>query len=82
MDGTAEMGDELSCKGGVTFQIRLPRRTECVLLKDGKPVRTWRQHELCTYNTTQAGVYRVEVYIDYLGRKRGWIYSNPVYVST
>jgi len=77
---TALMGDKLDCKGGVTFTIRLPRRTECILLKDGKPVRTWRNHDLCTFITTDPGVYRVEVYINYLGRRRGWIYSNPVYV--
>lgn len=80
MEGAAGMGDELSSKGGITFQIKLPRRTECVLLKDGKPLRTWRQHDLCTYNTTQPGVYRVEVYINYLGLKRAWIFSNPIYV--
>ena len=77
---TAQMGDELDSNGGVTIQIRLPRRTECVLLKDGKPVRTWRNHDMCTYITTEPGVYRVEVYVNYLGRRRGWIYSNPVYV--
>jgi hypothetical protein len=74
------MGDEISSKNGVTFQIRLPMRTECVLLKDGKPVRTWKRHDLCTYITTEPGVYRVEVYIQYLGRRRYWILSNPVYV--
>jgi hypothetical protein len=80
MQGTAEMGDELSAKEGVTFQIRLPRRTECVLLKDGVPVRTWGQKELCTFNSSLPGVYRVEVYIHYLGMKRGWIFSNPIYI--
>ncbi len=80
LEGIAQMGDDLSSKGGVTFQIRLPRRTECVLLKDGKPVRTWHTRDLGTYITTEPGVYRVEVYIHYLGRRRGWIYSNPVYV--
>ena len=74
------MGDELPSKGGVTFQIRLPIRTECVLLKDGKPLRTWHNRDLCTYNATEPGVYRVEAYIDYLGRRRGWIFTNPVYV--
>ena len=81
MQQTAQMGDNLDCKGGVTFKIRLPRRTECVLLKDGKPVRTWRNRDLCTYITTEPGVYRMEAYIHYLGRRRGWIYSNPVYVN-
>jgi hypothetical protein len=81
LESTAQMGDDLNCKGGVTFQIRLPMITECVLLKDGKPVRTWHKHDLCTYITTEPGIYRVEVYIQYLGRRRGWIFSNPVYVS-
>jgi len=74
------MGDELSSTGGVTFQIRLPIMAECILLKDGEPMRTWHKHDLCTYITTEPGVYRVEVYINYLGRRRGWIFSNPVYV--
>lgn len=80
LEGIAQMGDELNSKGGVTLQIRLPRRAECVLLKDGKPVRAWRNRDQCTYITTEPGVYRVEVYIHYLGRRRGWIFSNPVYI--
>jgi len=81
LEQTVQMGDDLNSKGGVTFQIRLPIRTECVLLKDGKPVRTWHKHDQCTYITSEPGVYRVEVYIHYLGRRRGWIFSNPVYVK-
>jgi hypothetical protein len=77
---TAQMGDELSSVGGVTLKIRLPRRAECVLLRDGKPVRTWMGRDIITYITTDPGVYRVEVYIHYLGMRRGWIYSNPIYV--
>ncbi|OGO63178.1 MAG: hypothetical protein A2Z45_07870 [Chloroflexi bacterium RBG_19FT_COMBO_55_16] len=79
-DGSAWMGDELSAQNGVTLQIHLPRRAECHLLKDGKIVKTWRKREICTYITAEAGVYRVEVYIQYLGRRRGWIFSNPIYV--
>ncbi len=80
LEASAEMGDELDARGGVTLQIRLPRLAECVLLRDGMPLRTWHKHELCTYIATQPGVYRVEVYIHYLGKRRGWIFSNPVYV--
>ena len=79
-DVTAWMGDEISARYGVTFQIHLPCLTECQLLKDGKSVKTWRKRENCTYITTQPGIYRVEVYLDYLGGRRGWIYSNPIYV--
>ena len=81
LDQSAQMGDELSGKGGVTFQVRLPKISECVLLKNGVPLRTWRKHDLCTYITSEPGVYRVQVYTQYLGRRRGWIFSNPIYVN-
>lgn len=79
-EDTALMGDEIKLKNGVTLQIRLPLRTECRLLKDGKVVKTWLKRDHCTYITNQPGVYRVEVYIQYLGARRGWIFSNPIYV--
>jgi hypothetical protein len=79
-DGTAIMGDEITINKGITLQIRLPMRTECRLLKDGRIVKTWNNRENCTYITAEPGVYRVETYIQYLGRSRGWIFSNPIYV--
>jgi len=79
-DCLAWMGDEIPAKNGVTLQIRLPRRAECHMLKDGKVLKTWTDRETCTHITSEPGVYRVEVYIEYLGRKRGWIFSNPIYV--
>jgi len=80
-ENTAWMGEEVSAKNGVTMQIRLPRPAECRLLRNGKVERTWRNRDLCTYITTQPGVYRVEAYLYYLGRKRSWIISNPIYVK-
>lgn len=81
IDGTAQMGDEISNQKGVTLQIRLPRPAECRLIKDGKIITTWTKRETCTYITRQPGNYRVEVYLDYLGASRGWIISNPIYVK-
>jgi hypothetical protein len=79
-EGMVVMGDEISAEGGVTFQIRLPLRTECRLLKDGKVIKKWGNRDFCTHITTEPGVYRVEAYLDYLGIRRGWIFSNPIYV--
>lgn len=79
--GSAWMGDQIPVKDGVTLQIRLPRRAECHLIKDGKVIRTWQRRETCTHITTIPGVYRVEVYLHYMGSRRGWIYSNPIYVK-
>ena len=76
------MGDEIQVQTGVTLQVRLPGRVECRMIKDGKPVKTWSNRENCTYITTEPGVYRVEAYIRYLGRRGGWIFSNPIYVRS
>lgn len=78
--GTAWMGDEIALKHGVTLQIKLPERTECHLIRNGKRIRIWRRRETCTHITTESGVYRVEVYRTYRGRRRAWIFSNPIYV--
>jgi hypothetical protein len=78
---TAQMGEEIRAKFGLTFSIRLPRPTECRLLKDGQVVKTWQKRDTCIHITAEPGVYRVEAYIDYLGSRRGWIFSNPIYVK-
>ncbi|MEW6718295.1 MAG: CehA/McbA family metallohydrolase [Chloroflexota bacterium] len=77
---TAWMGDEITAKYGVTLQVRLPQPAECHLLKDGVVIKKWRDEYIGTYITTQPGVYRVEVYLFDKGKRRGWIFSNPIYV--
>jgi hypothetical protein len=79
----AIMGDSLRLSTGVTFQIHLPfRGPHCTLLRNGQPVKTWRNSEFCTHITNQPGAYRVEVRLPFRLRERGWIYSNPIYIST
>ncbi len=77
---SAWMGDEIPVGTGITLQVRLPRRSECNLIKDGEIIQTWQSRETCTHITTQPGVYRIEAYIDYKGQQRGWIFSNPIYI--
>jgi hypothetical protein len=79
-DSDVIMGDEISAEGGVTLKIKLPKLAECRLLKDGKVIQTWNNREACSHITTEPGVYRVEVYKRYLGKRRGWIYCNPIYI--
>ena len=79
-EGEAISGDEISVEGGVTFRVRLPAIGECHLLKDGVVIQKWKEQEVCSYITTEAGVYRVEVYRRFWGKRRGWIFSNPIYV--
>lgn len=80
LEKTVIMGDEIRLNRGVTLQIRLPIKTECHLLRDGILVQTWRDSEICTHIASQPGAYRIECYVEYLGRKRGWIFSNPIYI--
>ena len=80
-DKSVTMGDDIEAKGGVTLQIKLPVVAECRLLKNGKIISQWTRQQFCTQITTEPGVYRVEVFIHYLGRRRGWIFSNPIFVT-
>lgn len=79
-NGMAWMGDTLELDGAATLQVRLPFITECRLIKDGQVIKTWTKHEVCTHITREPGVFRVECYIHYSGKRRGWIYSNPIYL--
>ncbi len=77
---TAIMGEEIKVEKSITFQIRLPEAVECRLIHDGTIIKTWSDQEICTFITKSPGVYRVECYIQFLGKRRGWIFSNPIYV--
>jgi hypothetical protein len=74
------MGDAISVKGGVTLQAHLPTPADIRLFQDGKTIGIWRESQACAQSVSEPGVYRVEVWRSYLGRKRGWIFSNPIYV--
>ncbi|HEX9011893.1 MAG TPA: CehA/McbA family metallohydrolase [Anaerolineaceae bacterium] len=78
--GTAWMGDEIPGQGGITLQVHLPSRAECRLIKNGKLLKTWTNRENCTHMTSEPGIYRVEAFREAFGRRRGWIFSNPIYV--
>lgn len=80
LDATASIGDEIRVGNGVTLQIRLPQKAECRLVCNGRLIRTWTDREVCAHTAVEPGAYRVECYLDFLGQRRGWIFSNPIYV--
>lgn len=77
---SAQMGEEISIEDGVTLQVRLPIRVNTRLIKDGQVFKEWADREILALAVNQPGIYRVECEIDYLGRRRAWIFSNPIYV--
>jgi hypothetical protein len=74
------MGDEIPANGALTLQVKLPSRAEIRLLKDGQVIKA-AHSETLAHITDAPGVYRVEAYKRYLGKLRGWIFSNPIYVK-
>lgn len=74
------MGDEIPLQSGATLEIKIPLPAECVLIKDGIPIKKWRNRLHHKFEVAEKGVYRVEVFLPFRGRRRGWIYSNPIYI--
>ncbi len=74
------MGDEFEYDRPIDLKIHLPQKADCCLLRNGKPAALWKNSSDCKYSVQNLGVYRVEVYRPYLGRRRGWIFSNPIYI--
>lgn len=75
-------GDEIRLDTGITLQARLPEKCVCLLIKDGQVIQTWNNRDVCTYIATEPGIYRIECYLQYLGKRRGWIFSNPIYIHS
>ncbi len=74
------MGDEIKYQPNLELKIHLPNSAECRLIKDGKVLASWNNKMDITHVVENKGVYRVECYRRYLGLKRGWIFSNPIYI--
>jgi hypothetical protein len=80
-EGQVIMGDSLQSRFGVTLQVKLPLRTNARLLRNGTEIARWDHSEVGVFTAQQPGAYRVEAFIHYKGKKRGWIYSNPIYIT-
>lgn len=79
--GQVSMGDSVHSAFSVTLQVKLPQRADLRLIRDGAEVMRWQDCEAAIYSASEPGAYRVEAFLPYLGKMRGWIYSNPIYVN-
>jgi hypothetical protein len=80
--GEVLMGSRLALGFGATLQIHLPKRAQIQLIKEGETIRSWRNTQSAVHTVREPGAYRVEAHIYYLGRWRGWIYSNPIFIRS
>ena len=79
--GKGIMGEQVQVDAGATLQISTPARANIRLIRHGNVVASIDNDTHLTHIPTEPGAYRVECTIPYLGRERGWIYSNPIYLS-
>jgi predicted metal-dependent phosphoesterase TrpH len=78
--GNAIMGDEINSSGPVTLQVKLPCAADIRLIRNGRVVKS-SHGEAMVFITNEPGIYRVEAYIKFMGKDRGWIFSNPIYIN-
>jgi predicted metal-dependent phosphoesterase TrpH len=80
--GSALMGDPVTNRNGLTLQISAPAPADLRLLQNGVEVRRWERSTNTSHTVPagETGVFRAEAHIQFQGRPRGWIYSNPIYV--
>jgi hypothetical protein len=80
-EGQVLMGDSLQSEFGATLQVKLPQRTTARLIRNGTEIARWENSEVGVFTAQEPGAYRVEAFIPYKGKMRGWIYSNPIYIT-
>jgi len=81
--GDKGMGDEIKLTENPTLKVRTPHRSRIVLLRNGTRVSETRDTTETTFTPKEGGAYRVEVFLDSLGKPfeaMPWIISNPIYV--
>lgn len=74
------MGDEIPFGMGATLQVRAPGRCRIRLICQGRVVAEVDRETNLAYIPSEPGAYRVECYIPFEGRERGWVFSNPIYL--
>ena len=76
-----EMGDEVRFTAKNQISIHLPGNARCLLLRNSEVISTWNNQKDIDYEISEPGIYRVECYRHFLGKLRGWIFSNPIYIQ-
>ena len=77
------MGDEIALASGVKLKASAPQTARFVFFRNGEKILELGDTREAFFETKEKGTYRVEVYLDSLGRnfdKTPWIISNPIYI--
>ena len=79
-DKIYQMGDQIELGENCTIQSESPVPVEFRIMKDGKEVSKTEGREL-NFPVTEAGIYRLEAWVDLGSEKKIWILSNPFYIN-
>jgi len=77
------MGEEITLAGDTKLSVTLPLAGKVLLFRDGAKIQEEYGVTHWDFPVTQAGIYRVEVYLSQLEHpvsNQPWIISNPIYV--
>jgi len=78
-DQVAQMGESIRLIRGGTIRIHTPVKADIEIIHNGRVIQSTESSSSVVKNVTEPGYYRVQCKIDFLGQKRGWIYSNPIF---
>jgi hypothetical protein len=76
-----QMGENHPFKKGMVLSIILPKKAECRIIKNGNIYKKFIGEKDIQIKIKSPGIYRIECYKYFLGRRRGWIFSNPIYLQ-
>ena len=78
--GIVNSGTQVLLGNSATLQISIPQKCLCRLICNGTVYKQWDGVQSIPVTVTTPGYYRVECYLPYRNKLRGWIYSNPIYL--
>ncbi len=78
-DQLAQMGESVHLIRGGTIHVHSPSRADIEIVHNGKVIQNSENVSQLVKTVTENGYYRVQCKINFLGKKRGWIYTNPIF---
>jgi hypothetical protein len=78
---TTIMGGTIRLGQGVTLQAHAPDHARMKMIFEGQVIAESQGRENLMVTARNPGAYRVEVWREFRGQERGWIFSNPIYVE-
>ncbi len=80
-DEVAQIGESVQLIRGGTLRVHTPSEADIEIIHNGKIFSQSEKSTSLVKTVTEKGYYRIQCKIDFLGKKRGWIYSNPIFCT-